>query len=60
MNCYKDPRKTNEDTDSCAETFRADVQDLQKGLKSQLMNNCKWLEDCTDTCSGAADMKCIN
>mmetsp|Transcript_41772 Transcript_41772/g.55044 ORF Transcript_41772/g.55044 Transcript_41772/m.55044 type:complete len:107 (-) Transcript_41772:46-366(-) len=60
MECYENPRQTNEESDACAVVHRDLMQKLQNQLTSQLMGNCKWLEECTDTCKNAEDMACIN
>ena len=60
MDCYRDPRQTNEETDACANVQRDELRALQNRLTSQLVSNCKWLEKCTDTCKSEADMECLN
>lgn len=60
MKCYEEPRKTNEETDACAQEQRSVMESLQKELTSKLMFQSKQLEVCTDTCKDEKDMPCIN
>ena len=60
MKCYEQPRKTNEETDQCANEIRLKIESLQKELTHSLMENSHGLEVCTDTCKDAQDMPCIN
>jgi len=60
MKCYEEPRKTNEETDACAQVHRKRMDVLHKELNSILMSNSQWLESCTDTCKDEKDMPCIN
>ena len=34
--------------------------EIHKELTDRLLKQNKWLEDCTDTCKGEADIDCIN
>ena len=60
MKCYEEPRKTNEETDACAQVERDKIAILHQELNHILMTRSKGLEDCTDTCKDEKDMTCIN
>ena len=40
MQCYKNPRQTNEQTDVCANVHRRVMDDLQSKLTKQLIDQC--------------------
>ena len=60
MECYEEPRRTNEETDACAQVQRKRVDILHSELNQILMTNSKSLEVCTDKCKDEEDMECIN
>ena len=41
MTCYEEPRKTNEETDACAQEQRSVMENLQKELTHKLMSQSK-------------------
>lgn len=51
---------TNEETENCASRYRQFMSTKQEELSKSLMNKCKALEVCTDSCKNEADMDCIN
>lgn len=40
MECYEQPRMTNEETDKCAAHFRQFMTNKQEDLHKSLMNKC--------------------
>lgn len=60
MKCYEDPRKTNEETDQCAQSERSVMESLQNELTTRVMKLSHQLEICTDKCIDEKDMTCIN
>ena len=60
MKCYEEPRKTNEETDTCASQKREYMKVMQKELVDKTVRGNQWLELCTDKCKDEQDMDCIN
>ncbi|TNV85604.1 hypothetical protein FGO68_gene11333 [Halteria grandinella] len=60
MDCYSQPRMTNEETDTCAARYRSFMSTKQEELQKSLMAKCKGLEICTDSCKNEGDMECLN
>ena len=44
MECYEQPRMTNEETDKCAAHFRQFMTNKQEDLHKSLMNKCVRVE----------------
>ena len=40
MKCYEEPRKTNEETDSCAAEYRTFMNKSQEEMQKGLMAKC--------------------